>query len=115
MEIRDMNPVGHMLLAFLRSHVEPLHNYIMKGRSSEDSAGVYLSKEINKYCHRGYNLFWGDSLNRCMVDYDIIYILKNYVGYTLWSNVPHNQKQLWYRTFNNKFNLPDWNIKKGNI
>jgi hypothetical protein len=92
MEIRDMNPVGLMLLVFLRSHVEPLYNYIMKGRSTEDSAGVYLSKEIDKYCHCGYNLFWGDLLNHCMVDYDIIYILKNYVGYSLWSNVPHKQK-----------------------
>jgi hypothetical protein len=112
MEIHDMNPVGPMLLAFLRNHVEPLYNYIMKGKSSEDSAGVYLNKEIDKYCRRGYNLFWGDSLNRCMVDYDISYILKNYVGYTLWSNVPHKQKQLCYRTFDNKFNLPDWDIEK---
>jgi hypothetical protein len=89
MEIHDMNPVCPMLLTFLRNHVEPLYNYIMKGRSGEDSAGVYLNKEINKYYRHGYNLFWGDSLNRCIIDYDIIYILKNYVGYTLWSDVPH--------------------------
>jgi hypothetical protein len=112
MEIRDMNPVGPMLLAFIKNHVEPLYNYFMKGRTNKDSVGVYLNKEIDKYCRHGYNLFWGDSLNCCMVDYDIIYVLKNCVGYTLWSNVPHKQKQLCYRTFDDKFNLPDWDIEK---
>ena len=107
MEIPDMNPVGPMLLAFLKNNVEPLYNYFMKGRTNEDSVSVYLTKEIDKYCRRGYNLFWGNLLNRCMVDYVIIYILKKYVGYTLWSNVPHKQKQLCYPTLDNKFNLLD--------
>ena len=57
MEIRDMNPVGPMLLAFIKNHVEPLYNYFMKGRTNKDSVGVYLNKEIDKYCRHGYNLF----------------------------------------------------------
>ncbi len=107
-----MDPVGPMVLAYLKNHIDGLFKYFIKGKPNKESVGVTLTKDIDKYCCRGYNFIRGDLLNRCIVDYDIIYILKNYVGYTLWSNVPHRQKQLCYRTFDNRFNLLAWDIKK---
>jgi hypothetical protein len=82
MEIRDVNPVGLMVLEHLKNHIDGLYKYFMKGKTIEESVGASLTKDIDKYCRRGYNLIWSDLLNRCMVDYNIIHILKTYVGYT---------------------------------
>ena len=82
MEIRDVNPVGPMVLEHLKNHIDGLYKYFMRGKPNEDSVGTSLSKDIDKFCRRGYNLIWSDSLNRCMVDYDITCILKTYIGYT---------------------------------
>ncbi len=47
-----------------------------------------------------------------MVGYDIICILKDYVGYTHWSDVPIKQRKLCYQKYNNKSILPDWNVQR---
>jgi hypothetical protein len=60
----------------------------MKDKIDEEPVGETLTEKIHKHSHGGYNLIWGDWLNRCMVDYDIICILKDYVGYSSWSDVP---------------------------
>ena len=112
LEIRDVNPVGLMVLEHLENHIDGLYKYFMRGKPNEDSVGTSLSKDIDKFCRRGYNLIWSDSLNRCMVDYKITHILKTYIGYTHWNDVPNKQKQLCYRTFDINFNLPDWDTEQ---
>ncbi len=62
MEIRDVNPVGPMVLNHLKNHIDGLYKYFMKGKTNEESVGASLTKDINKYCQRGYNLIWSDSL-----------------------------------------------------
>jgi hypothetical protein len=49
---------------------------------------------VGKTLTENYNLIWGDWLNWCMVDYDIIHILKDFVGYSSWSNFPIKQREL---------------------
>ncbi len=44
-----------------------------------------------------------------MVDYGIVRILKNYVGYSSWDDVPLKQKELCYKDYNSKMHLPNWN------
>ncbi len=112
MEIRDVNPVGPMVLKHLKNHIDGLYKYFMKGKTDEESVGASLTKDINKYCWRGYNLIRSDLLNRCMVDYDIIRILKTYVGYTHWNDISNKQKLLCFRSFVDNFNLPDWDAKQ---
>jgi hypothetical protein len=46
-----------------------------------------------------------------MVDYDIIGILKDYVEYTSWSDVPIKQRESYYQNDNNKSILPEWNVQ----
>ncbi len=112
MEIHDINPVGPMVLEYLKNHIDGLYKYFMKRKTNEESVGASLTKDINKYCQRGYNLIWSDLLNCCMVDYNIIRILKAYVGYTHWNNVSNKQKLLCFRLFDDNFNLPDWDAKQ---
>jgi hypothetical protein len=76
------------------------------------TVGKTLTEDIHKHFRGGYNLNWSDWLNRCMVDYDIIPFLKDYVGYTSWSDVSIKQRELCYQNYNNKSNLPEWNIQR---
>jgi hypothetical protein len=111
-EIRDMNPVGSMVLKHLKNHIDGLYKYFMIGKPNEDSVGTSLTKDIDKFCQHGFNLIWSDSLNHCMVDYIITHILKTYVGYNHWDDVPIKKKQLCYCTFDKNFNLPDWDSEQ---
>jgi hypothetical protein len=57
----------------------------------------------------GYSIHYHERLNRFMVDYDIVRILKNYVGYSSWDDVPLKLKDLCYKNYNSKMPLPSWN------
>jgi hypothetical protein len=47
-----------------------------------------------------------------MVDYDIIRILKEYVGYTSWSEVPMTKRGYCFRGYNAKTVLPEWDMEE---
>ncbi len=47
-----------------------------------------------------------------MVDYDIIRILKSYVGYSSWTDVPTKKRELCYKNYNQNMTLPEWNIEQ---
>jgi hypothetical protein len=91
MEKHDLNPISPMVLEHLKHHVDGLYRYFMKDNIKEEPVGETLAEDIQKHFCGGYNLIWGDWLNRYLVDYDIICILKEYVGYTSWSDVPINR------------------------
>ncbi len=111
MEKRDLNPIGPMVLEHLKNHVDGLYRYFMKDKIDKEPVGEPLTEDIHKHFHGGYNLIWGDWLNLCMVDYDIICVLKDYVGYTNWSDVPIKQRELCNQYYNNKSILPEWNVQ----
>jgi hypothetical protein len=47
-----------------------------------------------------------------MVDYDIICTLKDYVGYSSWTDVPSKQRALCYRNYNKNVTLPEWDTEQ---
>jgi hypothetical protein len=47
-----------------------------------------------------------------MVDYNIIPILKGYVGFSSWTDVPTKQRELCYRNYNQNVTLPEWDIEQ---
>jgi hypothetical protein len=47
-----------------------------------------------------------------MVDYNIICILKGYVGCSSWTDVPTKQRELCYRNYNQNVTLPEWDIEQ---
>ncbi len=96
MEKCNLNPIDPILLEHLKNHVDSLCRYFMKDKIDKEPVGETSTKEIHKHFSGGYNLIWGDWLNRCMVDYDIIHILKDYVRYSSWSDVPIKQRELCY-------------------
>ena len=55
---------------------------------------------------------WDGYLNHWMVDYDIICTLKDYVGYSSWTDVPSKQRALCYRNYNKNVTLPEWDTEQ---
>jgi hypothetical protein len=47
-----------------------------------------------------------------MVDYDIIRVLKNHVGYKSWEEVDMQNIYKCYKDYNQKFILPKWDIEQ---
>ena len=117
MEVRNKNPIGPLVVEFLKQNQTGLYNYLMKYRTDErveDDVGIMLTQDIHNQFKCGYTLKWNDSLNRCMVDYDIIRVLKNNVGYKSWEEVGMQNIYKCYKDYNKKFILPEWDIEQEN-
>ncbi len=71
-----------------------LHEWkVMKGdNKSEDSVAEKITQDINEHFSGGYNIIWNDTLNLFLVNFDLIRILKNHIGYNSWSDVPMEQR-----------------------
>jgi hypothetical protein len=82
MKKRSKNPVGILLLDHFKDHAQGLYNYLMNGSVSKDLVGEKLTNDMDAQFSGGYSICSNDWLNHFMVDYDIICILKDYVGYT---------------------------------
>ncbi len=80
----------------------------MKGdNKSEDLVAEKITQDINQHYYGGYNIIWNDTLNHFLVDFNIIQILKNHIGYNSWSDVAMEQRELCYRGYNQKDTLPN--------
>ena len=111
MKKHQSNSIGHLVLEHLKEHVEGLYTYLMRVNLSEDAVAKKITNDMDK--HVGVIIFkWNDSLNHWMVDNQIICILKYYIGYSSWADVPTNQRNFCYKNYNANFKLPDWNIKQ---
>jgi hypothetical protein len=53
-------------------------------------------------------------LNHFMVDYDIICVLKNHVGYKSWDDVPTTEREYCSQNYTSKTSLPMWNTVQEN-
>jgi hypothetical protein len=113
MKKRSKNPVGILLLDHLKDHAQGLYNHLMNGSVSEDLVGEKLTNDMEAQFSGGYSICSNDWLNHFMVDYDIIHILKDYVGYTSWSYIPLSERDYCYRGYNSKTVLPEWHIEEG--
>jgi hypothetical protein len=49
-----------------------------------------------------------------MVDYDIIRVLKNHVGYKSWDEVSITEREYCFKNYNPKSGLPMWNTVQEN-
>jgi hypothetical protein len=106
------NHVGILLLDHLKDHAQDLYNHFMNGSVSKDLVGEKLTNGMDAQFNGGYSISSNDWLNHFMVDYDIIRILKDYVGYTSWSDVLLSMRGYCYRGYNTKTILAEWHIEE---
>ena len=112
MKKRDSNPIGPLVVAFLKEHAPSLYNYLLKKKPNEELVAENITDDIDKHFRAGFMTHWDDYLNRWLVDYDIIRILKDYVGYSSWTDVPLKQRGLCYKNYNQNATLPEWEIEQ---
>ncbi len=108
-----INPIGPLVLEYPKDNALALYEYLLKKKPNEELVAEDLTDDNDKHFHSGFALHWEDCLNHWMVDYDIICILKGYVGYSSWTNVPTKQRELCYRNYNQNVALPEWDIEQG--
>jgi hypothetical protein len=112
MEFPRINPIGPLVIDFMKEHASSLYDYLLKKKPNEESVAEDITDDIDKHFRTGFVLHWDDRLNHWMVDYDIIRILKSYVGYSLWTDVPTKQRELCYKNYNQNMTLPEWDIEQ---
>jgi hypothetical protein len=106
MKIHEENPAGSILIEHLREYHQGLYNHLTKD-CDKDIAGKQLTIDLDSHFNGGYSIYYYERLNCFMVDYDIVRILKNYVEYSSWDDVPLKQKELCYKDYNSKMHLPN--------
>ncbi len=112
MKKRAKNPAGILLLDHLKDQAKGLYNHLMNGSVGKDLVGEKLTNNIDAQFSGGYSISSNNRLNHFMVDYDIIHILKDYVGYTSWSDVPMIERGYCYHGYNAETSLPECHIEE---
>jgi hypothetical protein len=105
----EINPIGPLVLEYLKYHASVLYEYLLKKKPNEELVAKDPTDDIDKHFHAEFVLHWDDCLHHWMVDYDIIRILKEYVEYSSWTDMPSKQRELCYR--NQNVTLPEWDIE----
>jgi hypothetical protein len=97
MKKRKINPIGVLVLEYPKDHASALYEYLLKKKRNEELVAEDLTDDIDKHFCAGFVLHWDNCLNHWMVNYDIICILKGYVGYSSWTSVPTKQREICYK------------------
>ena len=110
MKKRDDILIGPLIFEDFKEIAEGLCRHLMKGdNKSEEYVAQMITLDINEHFSGGYNITWNDTLNHFLLNFAIIQILKNQIGYNSWSDIPMDQRELCYRGYNQKDDLPNWN------
>jgi hypothetical protein len=112
MKKRDINPVGPLIVDYLKEHSSSLYDYLLKKKTNEAQVAKEITEDIDKHFRAGFVLHWNDCLNHWMVDYDIIRVLKEYLGYSSWADVPEKQRCLCYKNYEKSVTLPEWDTEQ---
>jgi hypothetical protein len=108
MKLCEQNPVKRLLIEHLKEYQRGLFKHLTKD-CDKFVPGNRLTNDMDSHFKGGFSNHYHERLNRFMVDYDIVCILKNHVGYSSWDDVPFNQIELCYKNYNTKMPLPNWN------
>ena len=81
MKKRETGPVDGLLLDHLKDHAVGLYRHVTQRQLSVKSAEESLTNDIDAQFQGGFTINVNVWLNRFMVDYDIVRVLSNHVGY----------------------------------
>ncbi len=108
MKLREHNPVRSLLIEHLKEYHQCLFNHLTKD-CDEVVSSNRPTNDMDGHFKGGFSNHYHERLNPFMVDYHIVCILNNHVGYSSCDDVPFNQKELCYKNYNSKMPLPNWN------
>ncbi len=113
MKAHTHNPLGPILFEHCQKKEEHIFNYFMnKNHHNEEEIKEKMTSAVDSTFKNGYNLKVHSHLNQFMVDYNIICILKNDMGYLSWSDVSEVECVICFKNYSLKKALPDWNMEE---
>jgi hypothetical protein len=84
MKARTHNPIGPILFKHCQKEKEQILNFFMdKNHNNEKAIKEKMTAAVDSTFKNGFNLKVHSHLNQFMVDYDIIRVLKNDMGYSI--------------------------------
>ncbi len=105
------NPMGFLIWKYCEISEEAICNYMMKEYHSQEAGQEKMTASRDATFKNGYSLKLNTYLNQYMVDYNIVCVLKEEMGFRSWPDMSELEFRFGYRNHTSKKNLPDWNIE----
>ncbi len=83
-----------------------------KNHNNEKAIKEKITAAVDSTFKNGYNHKVHSHLNQFMVDYNIIRILKNNMGYSSWSKLSELEHAICFKNYSSKKALPDCNTEE---
>jgi hypothetical protein len=114
MGTRPHNTVGEAMYSHLEKYEQNILKYLrVDDTIAEESVKRKITEACDNTFKKGFNIRYHCHLNQFMVDYDILRVLKNNMGYSSWSDLSDSDLEICYKGYiTKKINLPDWNIEE---
>jgi hypothetical protein len=112
LKTRKHNPMGFLIWKYCEQNEEAICNYMMREYHSQEAGQEKMTASVDAAFKNGYSLKLNTYLNQYMVDYNIVCVLKEEMGFRSWSDMSEFELGSCFRNHISKKNLPDWNIKE---
>jgi hypothetical protein len=115
MKSRENCPFGQDLFKHCEKVEQRIFEYFMKDyHSNEKSIIAKMTASVDAAFKNGINFRMHSHLNQFMVDYDIIRVLRDDMGYSSWSDLSVTEREFCFKNYSTTKNkkLPDWNIEE---
>ncbi len=111
----DHNTIGETLFKHCEKNKRRIFDYFMdENHNDEKAIKEKMTAAVDASLLRiGMNIRFHCHLNQFMVDYSIIPVLRNNMGYSSWSELTDLECGICFKNYSNrKKALPDWNIEE---
>ncbi len=115
MKKRDLQPVGTALFKHLQVEEQHIFEYFNTQYHNNEKAIIQkMTDSIDAVFKNGFNVRMHSHLNQFMVDYDIIRVPRDNMGYSSWGDLSETELDLCFKNYTTTKNrsLPDWNIEE---
>jgi hypothetical protein len=114
MKKRNHDPIGETLYKHCEKNKHQIFDYFLdENHNDEKAIKEKMTAAVDASFKNGLNISFYCHLNQFMVDYDIICVLRNNMGYSSWSELTNVEHGICFKNYSNtKTALPDWNIKE---
>ena len=108
-------PVGQDLFKHCAKDEQRIFDYFIKEyHGNEKSIIAKMTDSVDAAFKNSINFRLHSHLNQFMVNYDIIRVLRDDIGYSSWSDLSETERELCYKNYSTTKNrkLPHWNIEE---
>jgi hypothetical protein len=107
--------MGFLIWKYCEQTEEAICNYMMREYHSQEAGHEEMTASVDAGFKNGYSLKLNTYLNHYMVDYNIVCVLKEEMGFRSWYDLSELELSFCFRKHTSKNNLPDWNIEEEKI